>query len=126
MNSWLAWGGFVVAVVFLGWVAYHFSVRTLRYVTLALVAAGVVVVTGYGVTHQAPTARAAPLRPGGSTPIGLASIAENSGVAGSDLAGAIIRVVGLLWPRPRRYQVRVWVKPADPPAAGAGRRFGLG
>ncbi len=61
MNSWLAWGGFVVAVVFLGWVAYHFSVRTLRYVTLALVAAGVVVVTGYGVTHQAPTARAAPV-----------------------------------------------------------------
>ena len=231
MNSWLAWGGFVVAVVFLGWVAYHFSVRTLRYVTLALVVAGVVVVTGYGVTHQAPTARAAPvnlvsafargmdglsaafcqpllpgsvalapgrvgwivivvflafayrelevwamrwqpptvdtsaldggpggpgdggpdgqrdhdnlvaqlrfrlpavevrappLLPGGSTPIGLASIAENSGVAGSDLAGAIIRVVGLLWPRPRRYQVRVWVKPADPPAAGAGRRFGRG
>src|SRR6266700_3014398 len=231
MNSWLAWGGFVVAVVFLGWVAYHFSVRTLRYVTLALVVAGVVVVTGYGVIHQAPTARAAPvnlvsafargmdglsaafcqpllpgsvalapgrvgwivivvflafayrelevwamrwqpptvdtsaldggpggpgdggpdgqrdhdnlvaqlrfrlpavevrappLLPGGSTPIALASIAENSSVTGSDLAGAIIRVLGLLWPSPRRYQVRVWVKPADPPAAGAGRRFGRG
>jgi hypothetical protein len=30
MNSWLVWGGFALAVVFLGWVAYHFTVRTLR------------------------------------------------------------------------------------------------
>ena len=42
MNSWLVWGGFAVAVVFLGWVAYHFTVRTLRFVALALVVAGVV------------------------------------------------------------------------------------
>ena len=231
MNSWLVWGGFAIAVVFLGWVAYHFTVRTLRFVTLALVVAGVVLVTRYGVTHPSPAAQAAPvdlvkaftggldnlssaffqpllpgpdallpgrvgwlvivvflafayrelevwamrwqpptvdtsalggeqpgtqnsggqaepgdsgpdgqrdhddlvaelrfrlpavevrapaILPGGSTPNGLASIAENSGVEGSGLAGAIIRVVGMLWPSPRRYQVRVWLKPAGQPAA---------
>ena len=56
MNSWLVWGGFALAVVFLGWVAYHFTVRTLRFVTLALVVAGVVPVTRYGVTHSPPPA----------------------------------------------------------------------
>jgi hypothetical protein len=226
MNSWLVWGGFAVAVVFLGWVAYHFTVRTLRFVALALVVAGVVLVTRYGVTHPSPGASAAPVDlvkaftggldnltgaffqpllpgpetllpgrvgwlvivvflvfayrelevwamrwqppavdtsaldgeqpgrqssgrqagsgdgepagqrehdylvaelrfmlpavevrapavlPGGSTPDGLASVAESSGVEGSGLAGAIIRVVGMLWPNPRRYQVRVWLKPA--------------
>ena len=231
MNSWLVWGGFAVAVVFLGWIAYHFTVRTLRFVTLALVVAGVVLVTRYGVTHLSPGASAAPVDlvkaftggldnltgaffqpllpgpgtllpghvgwfvivaflvfayrelevwamrwqpptvdtsaldgeqpgrqssggqagsgdgvparqrdhdylvaelrfrlpavevrapavlPGGSTPNGLASVAENSGVQGSGLAGAIIRVVGMLWPNPRRYQVRVWLKPADQPPA---------
>jgi multidrug transporter EmrE-like cation transporter len=52
MNSWLVWGGFALAVVFLGWVAYHFTVRTLRFVTLALMVAGVVLVTRYGVAHS--------------------------------------------------------------------------
>jgi len=241
MNSWLVWGGFAIAVVFLGWVAYHFTVRTLRFVTLALVVAGVVLVTRYGVTHPSPGASAAPVDlvkaftggldnltgaffqpllpgpeallpgrvgwlvivvflafayrelevwamrwqppsvdtsaldndrpgkqssdgqpesgdggpvgqrdhdylvaelrfrlpavevrapavlPGGSTPNGLASVAESSGVEGSGLAGAIIRVVGMLWPNPRRYQVRVWLKPADQPtAAGSGGTNGHG
>jgi hypothetical protein len=230
MNSWLVWGVFAIAVLFLGWVGYHFTVRTLRFVTVAFVAAGVVLVTGYGVTHPAgaPTdlvnafirgvgalsgaffqpllpghgafvpgrfgwlviiavfvsayrelevwamrwqppavdtsalgggepgtqknsvpaapgsgpdgrdehdrlvaelrfrlsaveVRAPPILPGGTMPNGLASIAENSGVAGSGLAGAIVRVCGLLWPSPRRYQVRVWVKPADPPTAANSR-----
>jgi len=241
MNSWLVWGGFAVAVVFLGWVAYHFTVRTLRFVTLALVVAGVVLVTRFGVTHPSPGAAAAPVDlvkaftggldnltgaffrpllpgpdtvlpgrvgwlvivmflafayrelevwamrwqpptvdtsaldgeqpgtqssggqagsgdgeparqrehdylvaelrfrlpavevrapavlPGGSTPNGLASVAENSGLQGSGLAGAIIRVVGMLWPNPSRYQVRVWLKPADQsPAASSGRTNGQG
>ena len=223
MNPWLVWGVFAIAVVFLGWVGYHFTMRTLRFVTVAFVVAVVVLVTGYGVAHPslaAPSARddlvnaftrgmdnlsgaffqpllpghdvlvpgrigwlvifavfvfayrelevwamrwqppavdtsaldgdepgsqkngapdgqrdhdelvaqlrfqlpavevrAPPILPGGTTPNGLASIAENSGVAGSGLAGAIIRLAGMLWPAPRRYQVRVWVKPADPPAA---------
>jgi hypothetical protein len=225
MNSWLVWGVFAAAVIFLGWVGYHFTVRTLRFVTVALVAAVVVLVTGYGATHppgvrtdlvnafiqgvgalsgaffqpllpgrgdfvpgrfgwlviiavfvfayrelevwamrwQPPAVdtstlggeqgtqknsapggggsdgrddhdrlvaelrfrlpavevRAPPILPGGTMPNGLASIAENSGVAGSGLAGAIVRVCGLLWPSPRRYQVRVWVKPADPTAANS-------
>ena len=49
--------------------------------------------------------------PGGSRSSGLASIAEASGVTGSGLAGAIIRFFGMLWPSPRRVQVRVWVEP---------------
>jgi hypothetical protein len=228
MSSWLAWGIFAIAGVFLGWVGYHFTVRTLRFVAAALVAAVIVLVTGYGVRHptrapadlvnafirgmddlsgtffqpllpghKAPVpgqagwlviiallvfayrelevwavrwqppavdisalggdgpgtqensgratpgggpqgkrdhdklvaelrfrlpaveVRAPPIVPGGTAPTGLASIAENSGVAGSGLAGAIIRLVGMLWPTPRRYQVRVWVwaKPADPSTA---------
>jgi hypothetical protein len=222
MNSWLAWGVFAVAVVSLGWVGYHFTVRTLRLVTLALALVVAVVVTGYGVTHppQAPIdlvngfirgvdylsvvffqpllpghkvpapgrfgwlvilalfvfayrqleawamrwqppvvdisaldggpgvqkgslpgapgggasggkgnydelvaelrfrlpaveVRAPSILPGGTMPNGLASIAENSDMTGGGLAGAIIRVAGLLWPTPRRYKVRVWVKPVD-------------
>lgn len=54
--------------------------------------------------------RAPAILPGGSASNGLASIAENSGVAGSGLAGAILRFVGMLWPNPRRYQVRVWIE----------------
>jgi hypothetical protein len=233
MSSWLAWGIFAIAGVFLGWVGYHFTVRTLRFIVAALVVAVVVVVTGYGMRHPArapadlvnafirgmddlssaffqpllpghnipvpgqvgwlviiaflvfayrelevwamrwqPPAvdisalggdgpgkqensgrdtpggggpeekrdhdklvaelrfrlpavevRAPAILPGGTASIGLASIAENSGVAGSGLAGAIIRLAGMLWPTPRRYQVRVWVwaKPADPPTAANSR-----
>ena len=219
MNSWLVWVGFVVASALLGFVGYHFAVRTLRFVTAALVAAVVVLVTRYGVMHsvraptdlagsftrgfdaligaflqpllpgrsiptpgrigwvviiailafgyrelevwsmrwQSPTVdlsalggerratlkagtpgapdegvthgqrydslvaelrfrlpavevRSPAILPGGSRPNGLASIVENSGVTGSGLAGAIIRFFGMLWPNPRRYQVRVWIE----------------
>src|SRR6266487_3169702 len=54
MNSWVVWGVFAVVVVLLGWVGYHFTVRTLRFVTLAFAVAVVVLVTRYGVTHRPP------------------------------------------------------------------------
>ena len=38
-------------------------------------------------------------------------------MAGSGLAGAVIRLAGMLWPNPRRYQVRVWVERSDRQAA---------
>lgn len=61
--------------------------------------------------------RAPAILPGGSRSNGLASIAEASGVTGSDLAGAVIQFFGMLWPSPRRFQVRVRVEsvPGDPP-----------
>ena len=227
MNSWLVWAAFAIAFVVLGFVGYHFAVRTLRFVTAALAAAVVVFVTRYGVTHparapadlvssftrgfnalsaaffqpllpghhvpvpgrvgwliigvvlafayrelevwamrwQPPTVdmsalggdqvaasnsdgpsepdegltdaqrhdrlvaelrfrlpavevRAPAILPGGTKPNGLASIAENSGVTGSGLAGAIIRFFGMLWPNPRRYQVRVWIEHGPRSARG--------
>ena len=234
MNAWFVWGVFAVVVVFLAWVGYHFTVRTLRFVTAAFTVVVIVVVTGYGLTHPArapaelvnaftrgvdalsgaffqpllpghdvpvpgragwlviigalvfayrelevwamrwqPPAvdtsalgsdkpgrqgnsppggsrldgkrdhdrlvaelrfrlpavevRAPSILPGGTAPNGLASIAENSGMAGSGLAGAIIRLAGMLWPTPRRYQVRVWVwaKPDDSaPAANSDGKEG--
>jgi hypothetical protein len=54
--------------------------------------------------------RAPAILPGGSRSNGLASIAEASGAPGSGLAGAIIRFFGMLWPNPRRFQVRVRVE----------------
>ena len=65
--------------------------------------------------------RAPAVLPGGTKPNGLASIAENMGVTGSGLAGAIIRFVGMLWPNPRRYQVRVWIEPSGRPVRGKER-----
>jgi hypothetical protein len=224
MEWWLVWAGFAAGCVLLGWVGYHFTVRTLRFVTAALVLSVAVLVTRYGVMHRAgksiefvhaftkgmdklctvffqpvfgghvfghgrvgwlvivavlifayrqlevwamswqppavdtsaldggqpvrPAGRApgghggpdmqhehdklvAELRfrlpavevrspsvlPGSATAGGLASVAENSGAAGSGLAGAVIRLAGMLWPNPRRYRVRVWVEPSDLPGA---------
>jgi hypothetical protein len=54
--------------------------------------------------------RAPAILPGGTRSNGLASIAEASGVNGGSLAGAIIRFFGMLWPNPRRFQVRVRVE----------------
>ena len=61
--------------------------------------------------------RAPAILPGGSRSNGLASIAEASGVTGSDLAGVVIRFFGMLWPNQRRFQVRVRREsvPDDPP-----------
>jgi hypothetical protein len=223
MSPWLVWGVFAIAAVLLGWVGYHFTARTLRFVTAGFALAVAVLVARYGVTHPigAPTdlvsaftrgmdklstvffqpllggqvlahgrvgwlviiavlvfayrelevwamrwqppavdtsaldgnqpgaqntgapgdggpdeqrehdklvaelrfrlpaveVRTPPVLPGGATANGLASLAENSGAADSGLAGAVIRLAGMLWPNPRRYQVRVWVEPADPPSA---------
>lgn len=221
MDTWLAWGVVAIAAVVLGWVGYHFAVRTLRFATMAFALTVVLLVTRYGVTHPARTpgnlvnaftrgmdkltavfvqpllghqfsapgragwlvlmavlvfayrelevwatrwqppaadtsalggnrpgpadggapgrrgdgradgqsehdklvtelrfrlpaveVRAPAILPGGARVNGLASVAENSGIAGSGLAGAIIRLAGMLWPSPRRYQVRVWLEPA--------------
>lgn len=54
--------------------------------------------------------RSPSILPGGSRSNGLASIAEDTGVTGADLAGAVIRFFGLLWPGPRRWMLRVWVE----------------
>ncbi|HTU73173.1 MAG TPA: hypothetical protein VMG38_06605 [Trebonia sp.] len=54
--------------------------------------------------------RSPSILPGGSRSSGLASIAEDTGVTGADLAGAVIRFFGLLWPGPRRWMLRVWVE----------------
>jgi hypothetical protein len=53
--------------------------------------------------------------PGGSRPAsgGLASIAEDTGVTGAGLAGAIIRLFGMVWPNPPRLQVRAWVERSE-------------
>jgi hypothetical protein len=61
--------------------------------------------------------RSPAILPGGKKSDGLASIAEASGVTGSDLAGAVIRFFGMVWPNPRQFQVRVRVEsvPGDPP-----------
>jgi hypothetical protein len=58
--------------------------------------------------------RTPPILPGASWSNGLASIAETSGVSGGGLAGAIIRFFGLVWPTPRRYELRVWVEGSSP------------
>jgi hypothetical protein len=52
MDWWLAWLTFVVAFVLLGFVGYHFSVRTLRFFTAACAVIVIVFVTRYGVTHS--------------------------------------------------------------------------
>jgi hypothetical protein len=53
---------------------------------------------------------APPILPGGTRSDGLASIAEASGVTGANLAAAIIRFLGPLWPAPRRFELSVWVE----------------
>ena len=54
MTSWLVWVVFALVAVLLGFIGYHFTVSTLRWVTAALAAALVVFATFYGATHGAP------------------------------------------------------------------------
>jgi hypothetical protein len=63
--------------------------------------------------------RSPAILPGGSRTDGLASIAEDSGVTGAGLAGALIRYLGSLWPASRRFQLRFWVEPSAPPSVAA-------
>jgi hypothetical protein len=228
MTSWVTWAVLLVVAALLGFVGYHFSVRTLRIAAAGVAVALAVFITGYGLAHparvpadlassftrgadelsaalfrvlrlghrvpapgrvgwlviavalvicyrmleawalhwQAPVldtsklgdgqpdikldavtgaqgdgvtdgrrhaqlaaelrfrlaameVRAPSILPGGSRSNGLASIAEASGVTAGGLAGAIIRFFGMLWPNPRRFQLRLWVE-ATP--AGAGTR----
>jgi hypothetical protein len=229
MDWWLVWFISACAFVLLGFVGYHFSVRTLRLFTVLLVAMVSLIVTRYGVVHSAggptdvvnsfirgfndlsinffqpllgrdvhvpgqfgwfvilvvlvfgyrelevwamrwepPTVdtsalggdrqgtqssgppdepdegttdaqrhdrlvaelrfrlpavsvRAPAILPGGTRSNGLASVAENSGLSGSGLAGAVIRFFGALWPNPRRYQVRVWIESRERPGHGRPR-----
>jgi hypothetical protein len=58
--------------------------------------------------------------PGAATANGLASVVENSDTTVSGLAGAVIRLAGMLWPNPRRYQVRIWVEAVDLQGAANG------
>ena len=51
MHSWLVWLIVATAGVALGFTGYHFSVRTLRFVTAFFALAVVTAVTRYGVTH---------------------------------------------------------------------------
>jgi len=51
--------------------------------------------------------------PGGTKVSGLVSIAESTSSTTGDLAGAIIHFVGLLWPSPRQYQIRLRVEPSS-------------
>ena len=52
MTWWLTWLIFAAAVVLLGFVGYHFSVRTLRFFTAFFAAIVIVLVIRYGVTHR--------------------------------------------------------------------------
>jgi hypothetical protein len=56
--------------------------------------------------------RAPSILPGGTGVAGLVSIAESTGNGVGGLAGAIIDFVGTLWPKPRKYQIRIWVEPS--------------
>jgi hypothetical protein len=51
MHTWLVWVIFGIACVALGFIGYHFTVRTLRFVTAVFALAAVVTVTRYGVMH---------------------------------------------------------------------------
>jgi hypothetical protein len=53
MTSWLVWLLFAVVAVLLGAAGYHFSVRTLRWVTFVVALAIVVYLPLYGLTHPA-------------------------------------------------------------------------
>jgi hypothetical protein len=66
--------------------------------------------------------RSPAILPGGSRTNGLASIAEASGVAGGGLAGAVIQFFGMLWPKPRRFQLRVRVESGHGRPGTGGRR----
>jgi hypothetical protein len=54
--------------------------------------------------------RAPAILPGGSRTNELASIAEASGNSAAGLAGAIIQFSGMIWPNPRRIQLKVRVE----------------
>ena len=199
MASWVVWGVLVIVAVLLGLVGTYFSVRTLRWFSVIIAAAAVIVITryGYGIAHppssnfasafttgadaviaallhilwlgesapspglvgrvvvavllllgyrtleawamrrQAPqldtsalgdTAddkkpdpladelkfrlsameiRSPSILPGGSRTNELASIAQATGNSAAGLAGAIIQFFGMIWPNPRRLQLKI-------------------
>jgi hypothetical protein len=58
--------------------------------------------------------RSPAILPGGSKTNALASIVESSGVSGAGMVGAAFRFASLIWPRPRRFRVRVRLESAAP------------
>ena len=52
MHSWFVWLVFAIVCILLGFVGYHFAVRTLRVVTAVFALAVVVAITRYGVAHH--------------------------------------------------------------------------
>ena len=53
MSSWFVWAVVASVAVLLGWIGYHFTVRTLRFVTAGFALAVAMLVTRYGVAHPA-------------------------------------------------------------------------
>ena len=83
MTSWVVWAVAVVVAALLGFTGYHFSVRTLRAVTVVVVLALLVAITAYG---QTP--------PGGRMPGDLGS----AFTFGADrLSGAFFHPLWALW-----------------------------
>lgn len=83
MTSWVVWAVTVAMAALIGFTATHFSVRTLRYVTAAIVIVLLVVVTAYGQTPAGVT---------GQPDLGAAF------ALGADrLAGAWFRPLWALW-----------------------------
>jgi DNA-binding beta-propeller fold protein YncE len=80
MYSWLVWIVFGAVAVVLGAVGYGFSLRTLRWVALIVVAAIAAYLTAYGLTH--------PAREPGSLPGAFARGADT-------LSGALIRPLSM-------------------------------
>ena len=58
MHSWFVWLVFAIACIMLGFIGWHFAVRTLRFVAALFALAVVVVVTRYGVAHHGAGAHA--------------------------------------------------------------------
>jgi hypothetical protein len=96
MTSWVAWAVLLVAAALLGFIGYHFSVRTLRIAAAGVAVALVVFITGYGLAHPA------------RAPADLAS----SFTRGADeLGAAVFRVLRLGHPVPRRAGPAGWSSP---------------
>ena len=80
MNSWSVWIVFAAVAAVLGATAYHFSLRTLRWVALIVALATAVYLTVYGLTHPAQ-------KPG--------SLSDAFARGADKISGALIRPLSL-------------------------------
>src|ERR1700755_1692596 len=83
MTSWVVWAVAVAVAALIGFTATHFSVRTLRYVTAAIVIVLLIIVTAYGQT------------PAGGT--GQPDLGTAFALGADRLAGAWFRPLWVLW-----------------------------